>query len=373
MTHAPHPETTFKLPPPVMEMTNVQHVVDEHQRGRYQYMHTRRQRRRQQLETECRMRAVIAGKPLPAPGRLRLAGGGRKSLLEKYPDIIPTLYSMLTPPRTPDFVPPIQWTTLTNKEIATRLCADGFQVSTSSIPSLLHRAGLRSHPTVRIPKNRPCPKDKQFDFINRYITKALRNRQRVYFVDFHIEPNDAAPEPDLETPVLPTPDIAYAHRCQCVVDYIFDVLKYLWYDMRDEDSTPMIVLEGGSLLGIANDYLHQRFEELAAEKGFNILLCYLPTGISRWTCAKRHYETQRLIRCTKQFFDKGMITVDEIHVKPRLPSVTGGASTLRQQFRDELQALGLYDWNRILGEQRFNDLQGAAALRLPSLPEILEI
>ena len=372
MTNTPHPATISKLPPPViqMQMPNAQQMADEYQRERYQHMHALKQHRRTRLETECRMRAVLAGKPLPEPGRLRLPGGGRKSLVEKYPDIIPALYSILTPPRTPEFVPPIQWTTLTNKEIASRLCAEGFRVSASSIPSLLYRAGLRSHPTVRIPKKRPCPKDKQFDFINRNITEALRNNQRVYFVDFHIVPNDVAPEPDLEAPEANTPDIVYKHRCQCIADHIFDVLKYLWYDIRDEDSTPMIVLEGGTLLGIANDYFHKRLEDLATEKGFNVLLSYLPTGISRWTCAKRDYETQRLIHCTKQTFDTGMIAVDEILKRPRWSSVTGGTPTLRQQFRDEVKDLGLYDWNRILGEQRFNDLQGAAGRQLPEIIEI---
>ena len=149
----------------MIEIPDTEQLLDTFYRNRYQAICDTKKHVRLQREEECRLRAVVAGKPLPPPGRLRQPGGGRKPLLEKHPDIISTLYSMLMPQRTSEFVPPLQWTTLTAKEIANRLCGEGFQISATSIPPLLHRTGLRSHPTVRIPKNRPVPKGKQFKFI----------------------------------------------------------------------------------------------------------------------------------------------------------------------------------------------------------------
>jgi hypothetical protein len=306
---------------------------------------------RQQREAACRLRAVAAGRPLPPPGRLRLPGGGRKSLSSKHPDIIPFLYGLLTPEQTPELVSPLRWTTLTDKVIASRLCDEGFQVSACSIPSLLHQVGLRVHPTVRIPKNRPSPKDRQFDFINRYTAEALRNGQSVVFIDFHVEPDTDTPEPESYSP-----DVAYTHRCKRIVDCIIDTLGHLLFNLQGEPACPMVVLEGGTSLGIVNDYFHTRLEKLSTKKNCNALLSYLPSGISRWTSTNRIFEEQRLVINTKQTVDKCFITVDDIQAESRLPCVVGGSRTLREQFHDESKTLALCDWNRVFGVQELPQL-----------------
>jgi len=277
--------------------------------------------------------------------------------LAKYPDIIPALYGMLTPPQTADFVPPLQWTTSTDKEIARLLCDDGFQVSAGSIPSLLRHVGLRAHPTVRIPKNRPSPTDKQFDFIHRFAGEALRVGQRVYFVDFCVKHGNDA---DAYTSM-----VAYKNRCKYITNFIIEALGCLWYDLRDKDSTPMIVLEGGSFLGIANDYFHDRLKKLVREAGFNVLLSYLPNGISHWSRTERIYEDCRKV-AGEQTLEEVFITVDDIQMEHRLPSGTGDASTLRQQFCDESKDLGLCDWNRAFGKRKIDDAT-AADLHTPEI------
>lgn len=326
----------------MIDIPDSNQLLETVQRKRYQEMCDVGKRVRREREEECRMRAVAAGKPLPPVGRLRLPGGGRKSLSEKYPDLIPALYGMLTPARTPDFAPPLQWITLTDKEIASRLCNEGFQISAASIPSLLYRADLRSHPAVRIPKNRPAPKDRQFNFVNRHVTEALCNGQRVYFVDFHVSPDEMS-EPDLTSP-----DIAHKRRCKHISDLLVGVLKYLWYDLQS-DSCPMIVMEGGTLLGIANDHFHARLENLADEKDLSFLLSYLPSGISRWTCARRIIEERRLFVYDERTADEAFITVEDVRMETRLPRTVDDNRILGRQFRDEAKNLGLCDWNRLFG------------------------
>jgi len=340
---------------------NVQQKIDEHPRERIQYALEQKQLHRQRLEMECRLRAVLQGKPLPPEGRLRLPGGGRKSLLEKYPDLIPALHDILTPPQTAEFVPPIQWTTLTDKEIVGLLRNEGVEISASSFSSVLYRSGLRAHPTVRIPKNRPSPKDTQFDFINRLAGEALRHGQRVHFVDFHIDDD-------------PESSLAHYSRCKIVIDLIIGALEHLWYDLKGGNSCPLIVVEGGTLLGIANKYFHPRLEKLANDMDFNaLLLSYLPTGISRWTHSERIYENSRKFT-SEHSFEEAFVTVDDIQMEPRLPSITGGAPALWHQFRDESEDLGLCDWNRTFGERRSDDApqDATAAAADPQPAEIIQ-
>ena len=318
-----------------------QQIVDTHQLVRYQSEVETQKRFRLQQEGDCRLRAATAGRPLPPPGRLRLPGGGRKTLIETQPELLPALYKML-PQSTQEVVSPLQWTTITAKELAAHLINEGFQVSQSSIPSLLHRAGLRAHATVRIPMNRPSPGDNQFDFVNSLSMEALRHEQRVFFIDFHVEP-------DTDTPEMVAPDKAYEHRCQQVADCIVNAVRFQWYDPKGKDKSPMVVLEGGTLLGITNDYLHSRLEELANSKCCNILLCYFPSGISRWTHPKRVFEKPYFISNTKQTSDTCFITVDEIYTEMKLPYIIGDTPLLMRQFHSESKESKLCAWNRILG------------------------
>jgi hypothetical protein len=126
------------------------------------------------------------------------------------------------------------------------------------------------------------------------------------------------------------------------------VLNFLWGALRGDDPCPMIVLEGGTILGIANDFFHTHLEKLANKRGRNVLLSYLPAGISRWTCSQRKHESQLFLST-----DKSFITVDDIQADLRLSRAKGGSRILREQFRDESQQdITLRDWNRVFGVNR---------------------
>jgi len=335
----PHPATVFQITPTQIEDLS-QQIVDTRQLVRYQSEVESQKRLRLQREADCRQRAVAAGRPLPPPGRLRLPGGGRKTLMETQPDLLPAIYAMFPKPETQDFIPPLQWTTTLAKELATYLQNQGFYVSESSISSLLRRAGLRAHPHVRIPKNRPSPKDKQFDFINRAVMETLRHGQRVYFVDLHLEYGD--PSERHET------IFSYNGRLKIIANHITNALEHQWYDLQGEEACPMVVMEGGTMLGIDSKYLHNALIELAKKKGMKVLLSYLPSGISRWTCAKRDYEVKHNIP-TIPYGDMLYLTFDTIQTETPLPCVADDSDDLWVQFYDEMEDLDLWDWNRVFG------------------------
>jgi hypothetical protein len=145
-----------------------------------------------------------------------------------------------------------------------------------------------------------------------------------------------------------SPNTAYKYRCNSISDSIVAVLNSLWDTPRGDDPCPMVVMEGGTILGIANDFFHTHLEKIANKRGCNVLLSYLPAGISRWTCSQRKHESQLFLST-----DKSFITVDDIQADLRLPRVTGGSRILREKFHDELQQdLTLRDWNRVFGVNR---------------------
>ena len=88
------------------------------------------------------MQAGVAS-PARAPGdRLRRAGGGRKSLVERDLELLAALDGKLDPVTRGDLMSPLRWTCRSAAKLAEALRAEGHAVSGRSVNRLLHRLGV---------------------------------------------------------------------------------------------------------------------------------------------------------------------------------------------------------------------------------------
>lgn len=104
----------------------------------------------------------------PAGDRIRRAGGGRKSAVEKQPGLIEELEQLLEASTYGDPMRPLVWTTLSLRKIQEHLVANGFKVSHTVVGELLDELGYSKQVNQKMLQvNEPHPdRDSQFRFIN---------------------------------------------------------------------------------------------------------------------------------------------------------------------------------------------------------------
>lgn len=81
-------------------------------------------------------RDLAEGEPVEA-GRIRRPGGGRKSLVEADPDLVPALLALVEPTERGDPMSPLRWTCKSLRRLAAELCAQGHTVSRTVVGELL--------------------------------------------------------------------------------------------------------------------------------------------------------------------------------------------------------------------------------------------
>ena len=133
------------------------------------------------------LREVQAGVASPArvPGdRLRRPGGGRKSLVERDPELLAALDRKLDPVTRGDPMSPLRWTCLSAAKLAAALSAEGHAVSGRSVNRLLHRLGYSLQANRKKLEGRQHPdRDAQFQRIYRKVQEFQDKGQPVVSVD----------------------------------------------------------------------------------------------------------------------------------------------------------------------------------------------
>src|SRR5215216_962481 len=77
---------------------------------------------------------------LPAAGRIRQLGGGRKLLIEQHPELPVALEALVEPTSRGDPQSPLRWTCKSVRRLAAELKTQGHQVSPQLVSELLHTA-----------------------------------------------------------------------------------------------------------------------------------------------------------------------------------------------------------------------------------------
>jgi hypothetical protein len=129
------------------------------------------------------LRELDEGDPLP-PGWVRREGGGRKTLVETDPGLLPALLALVRPTERGDPMSPLRWTCLSLRHLADALAAQGHPVSHMVVGTLLKAEGFSLQANRKTLEGSSHPdRDAQFGHIARSVSRALAAGEPVISVD----------------------------------------------------------------------------------------------------------------------------------------------------------------------------------------------
>src|ERR1700749_2229032 len=100
-------------------------------------------------------------------GRARREGGGRKRAAEADPGLVPALLALVQPAERGDPMTPLRWSTLSTRDLAGELTAQGHRVSADTVHKLLREQGFSLQGNAKTIQGKQHPdRDGQFRYIN---------------------------------------------------------------------------------------------------------------------------------------------------------------------------------------------------------------
>lgn len=81
--------------------------------------------------------------------RVRKAGGGRKKLTERYPDILDSLDKLVEPTSKGDPENPLRWTSKSTRKLSEQLQSQGYTICSTSTGNLLQTLGYIAYRPIK--------------------------------------------------------------------------------------------------------------------------------------------------------------------------------------------------------------------------------
>jgi hypothetical protein len=252
-------------------------------------------------------------------GRVRKAGGGRKSLTETDPGLLGALEALVDPVTRGDPMSPLRWTTKSTRHLADALSADGHPVSHVRVGELLHTLGYSLQGNAKEVEGRQHPdRDAQFRHINDAARRYLKAGDPVISVDtkkkelvgespgYQNNGSDWQPagEPvrvgvhDFPDPSIPkaVPYGIYDLRANTgwvTVGRDGDTAAFAvatlrrWWTMVGQVAYPqakrlLISADAGGSNGYRVRLWKLELAKLATDTGLAITVCHYPPGTSKW-------------------------------------------------------------------------------------------
>lgn len=249
-------------------------------------------------------------------GRVRAAGGGRKGMPEKDPEIVSALLSLVEPDERGDPESPLRWTTKSLRRLAGELTARGHPVGPDTVAALLRGEGFTLQGVSRILEGVRHPdRDAQFRYINGQVAERIAAGLPVISVDTkkkEVLGLYAVPGREWHPKRHPAPvrshDFPEKDAVKAVPYGIYDVaanagwvsvgcdgdtaafavatLRRWWRAegaARYPDATQLLITaDAGGSNGYRVRAWKKHLSDLAAETGLTITVCHFPPGTSKW-------------------------------------------------------------------------------------------
>jgi len=120
----------------------------------------------------------------PAPGRVRLAGAGRKRITDHDPRLAGALERLIDPDTRGDPETPLRWTCKSTRNLAAQLTRQKHPISHMKVAQLLHAQGYSLQGNRKTEEGGDHPdRDAQFRYINTQVKRTLTKGAPVISVD----------------------------------------------------------------------------------------------------------------------------------------------------------------------------------------------
>jgi Rhodopirellula transposase DDE domain len=258
---------------------------------------------------------LAAESPL-APGQVRRAGGGRKSLIDNDPTLRADLLTLVEPDARADPMSPLRWTCKSLRRLADELAKLGHQVSRSVIAKMLkaEKFSLQGNRKTREGSEHP-DRDAPFDHIKTRVTTALAEQQPVISVDTKkkelvgdFKNAGRTWRPQGEPEEVQVYDFLSQALGRAIPYGVYDLatndgwvsvgvdhdpaafavqtIRRWWQDIgrqRYPDAHRLVITaDGGGSNGVRVRLWKRELQSLATELGIAIEVHHLPPGTSKW-------------------------------------------------------------------------------------------
>jgi hypothetical protein len=116
--------------------------------------------------------------------RIRQPGGGRKSIKDKYIELLPNLHAIVDPITPGDPMKVVKWSSLSTYKISNQLNFQGFPICPDTVGKILKEEGFSLQVTHKSIEGKPSlERDAQFIFINESINNFTSLNQPVISID----------------------------------------------------------------------------------------------------------------------------------------------------------------------------------------------
>ena len=118
-------------------------------------------------------------------GRIRAEGAGRKTIIEKYPDILEVLEKLVDPETYGSPENPLRWTTKSLRNLVEELNKKGYAINKDKVSELLRMLGysLQQNQKMKQVGEEAPNRDEQFKHINETVKKYLGANEPVISID----------------------------------------------------------------------------------------------------------------------------------------------------------------------------------------------
>jgi hypothetical protein len=254
-------------------------------------------------------------RPLPVE-RIRQPGAGRKELVERDPQLIRVLETLIDPDTRGDPMSPLRWTCKSTRQLAEVLTAQGHPVSHAKVAQLLHDLHYSLQGNAKTKEGQQHPdRDAQFRYIQRRGKYFLGRGWPVISVDTkkkelvgnhansgqEWQPEGEPEQVDVHD--FPDPDVPKAvprgvydlqHNLGWVTvgcshdtaSFAVESIRRWWREMGQalypQGEQALICADSGGSSGYRIRLWKVELQRWANETGLDVTACHYPPGTSKW-------------------------------------------------------------------------------------------